>query len=113
VCDYIKLNESQNVFTFDFSDIKYEWDKFKNGCYSQMSENFRRKIRDHFDKNSATYIYVDSYLFPDKYFSLYADLLGTEEGLLREVGELCSKPDLERETLYAEVLDLENKKILG
>lgn len=113
VCDFIKLNESQNVFTFDFSDQKYDWDKFKNGSYSQMSENFRRKIRDHFDKNSATYIYVDSYLFPDKYFSLYADLLGTEEGLLREVGELCSKPDLEKETLYAEVLDLENKKILG
>jgi len=113
VCDFVKLDENQNIFTFDLSDLKSDWDKFMEGKYSQMNEDLRRKIRDHFDKNTSTYVYVDSYLFPEKYFSLYADLLGADEILLREVGELCSKPDLDRENLFATVVDLENKKILG
>ena len=56
---------------------------------------------------------MESYLFPDKFFNMYANLLGTSEKLLREVGELCSKLDLERETLVAEIMNLENNKILG
>jgi hypothetical protein len=52
-------------------------------------------------------------MFPEKYFSLYAQLLHVSEELLIEVGELCSKPDLEKENLVATVIDLENKKILG
>jgi hypothetical protein len=113
ICDYIVLNPEQVLFTFDFSDLKNDWDKFINGQFSKLNQELKRKIRDHFDKNSSTYVYVDSYMFPDKYFALYADLLGTNEGLLREVGELCSKPDLERENLIAEVINLENKEILG
>jgi hypothetical protein len=78
-----------------------------------MNPDLKRKIRDHFNKNSSTHVYVDSYMFPEKYFSLYANLLGVNEELLREVGELCSKPDLEKENLMAEVINLENREILG
>jgi hypothetical protein len=113
VCDYVPLNDEQLLFTFEFSDLKDDWNKFINGKFSELNQELKRKIRDHFDKNSSTYVYVDSYMFPEKYFALYADLLGTSESLLREVGELCSKPDLEKETLIAEVINLENKKILG
>jgi hypothetical protein len=113
VCDYVPLNDEQLLFTFEFSDLKDDWNKFINGKFSELNQELKRKIRDHFDKNSSTYVYVDSYMFPEKYFALYADLLGTSESLLREVGELCSKPNLERETLIAEVINLENKKILG
>ena len=56
---------------------------------------------------------MESYLFPEKYFNMYANLLGTSEDFLKSVGELCSKPDLEKENLVAEVINLENKKILG
>ena len=111
LCDVIDLNNSHKIFTFDFSDLKDDWTKFINGQYSKMNINIKRKIRDHFDKNTGNYVYIDSYLFPEKYFTLYADLLGTSVNLLTEVGELCSKPDLEQENLIAEVLD--NNKILG
>jgi hypothetical protein len=113
VTDYILLNEDQCIFTFDFSDLENDWQKFMKGQYSKINPQLKRKIRDHFDKNTSTSIYIDSYMFPDKYFALYADLLGTNEALLREVGELCSPPDLEKENLIAEVIDLRNKKILG
>lgn len=111
--DFIELNDKQLMITFDFSDIKEDWEHFLNGKYSQMNIKLKRSIRDFFDKNSANYVYIDSYLFPEKYFQLYADLLNVKLDLLKKVGELCSKPDLERETLVAEVMNLENKKILG
>lgn len=109
--DIVDLNESQLLVTFDFSDLKDDWTNFLEGKYSQMNVKLKRKIRDFFEKNSGNYVYVDSYLFPEKYFNLYADLLDANVDLLRSVGELCSKPDLEKENLIAEVLD--NSKILG
>lgn len=113
ICDYIKLSDEEILLSFDFSDLKNDWDKFLNGKYSQMQSQLKHKIRNHFDKNSSVYVYIDSFMFPDKYFSLYADLLNVNIELLKEVGELCTPPDLEKENLVAQVLDLENKKILG
>ena len=53
----------------------------------------------YFEKDSGNYMYVDSYLFPERYFEIYSDLLGTTEKQLRAVGELCTPPDLNKETL--------------
>jgi hypothetical protein len=111
--DFIELNDKQLLITFDFSDMKDDWNHFINGEYSQLDVKLKRKIRDFFEKTSANYVYIDSYLFPEKYFNLYADLLGVNVNLLKSVGELCSKPNLERETLIATIMNLENKKILG
>jgi len=58
-------------------------------------------------------MYVDSYLFPERYFEIYSDLLGTTEKQLRAVGELCTPPDLNKETLIAEPENLEKTKILN
>ena len=113
ISDYIPLDDENTIFTFDFSDLEHDWKKFIDGQYSKIDSSLKRKIRDHFDKNSSTHVYVDSYLFPEKYFSLYAQLLNVTEELLIEVGELCNKPDLEKENLTATVIDLQNKKILG
>jgi hypothetical protein len=113
ISDYFKLEDGRTAVVFDFSDLKSDWSKFIAGKYSKLNMQLRRKVRDHFDKNTSTYVYVNSYLFPENYFSLYAELLGTSEELLRSVGELCSKPDLEKETLTVDVENLQNKKILG
>lgn len=110
-CDFIHLNDNQLIVTFDFSDLKDDWNKFLEGKYSQINTKLKRKIRDFFEKNTGNYVYVDSYLFPEKYFELYANLLDANVDFLKSVGELCSKPDLEQENLIAEVLD--NNKILG
>lgn len=113
LCDVIDLNDQEKIFTFDFSDITDDWKKFLSGKYSSINVNLKEQIKKHFDPNSSTYVYMDSYLFPDKYFNLYADLLNADINLLKEVGELCSPPNLEKENLIAEVIDLQNKKILG
>jgi len=113
VTDYVKLENGKTVFTFDFQDLKEDFDYFVQGKYSKMSKDVKRKILNHFEKYSGNYVYLETYLFPENYFSLYADLLAVKVDLLKEVGELCSPPDLEKENLVADVLDLENKKILG
>jgi hypothetical protein len=51
---------------------------------------------------------MHSYLLPEKHFENYAELLGVDVNVLIEVGELCSKPDLEKEKLIMAVADLEN-----
>jgi hypothetical protein len=107
-----KLDDKNQVLVFDFSDLKDDWFKFIDGQYSKVSMNIKRKIKDHFDKKSSSFVYIDSYLFPERYFSIYASLLGVEDSLLKSVGELCSIPDLEKEKLIQDIEELHNTKIL-
>jgi hypothetical protein len=105
--DFVKNNE-QSIFVFDFSDLEESWDHFVNGKYSKLSANTKNKILKFFDKNSGNYAYMYSYLMPEKHFERYADILGVDEEFLRKVGELCNKPDIEKETLVFEIADLDN-----
>lgn len=110
----IQIIDLQNkLFVFDFSDLKDDWSHFINGHYSKMSKETKDKILSFFEKNSGNYIYMKSYLMPDKYFSDYAECLGVDAETLKSVGELCNKPDLEKETLIMKAANLENKKIIN
>jgi hypothetical protein len=113
VTDYIKLQDDKTLFTYDFTDLSDDFHNIVNGKYSKVSKDIKYKLLNHFDKYSGNRTYLETYLFPEKYFTLYAELLNVDESLIREVGELCSPPDLEKENLVAQVLDLQNKKILG
>lgn len=107
LCDFVKIN-SQAILTFDFSDLDNDWNHFVNGKYSKINIKLKQKILNFFDKYSGNYAYVHSYLIPEKYFSNYAELLDVEVEDLIKVGELCSKPDLEKENLILEPVDLNN-----
>jgi hypothetical protein len=109
--DYIKTHD-KIIYTFDFSDIKEDWLFFIGGRYSKMSLKVKEKILNFFDISSSNYVYMKSYLFPEGFYSDYAKCLDVDESILREVIELCNKPDLEKETLLLETVNLENLKIL-
>lgn len=113
LCDYVIVDSSTSIFTFDFSDLKDDWNHIIQGKYSKINTELKRKILDHFSSNSANRIYIESYLYPEKYYKDYAKILDVEESLLKSVGELCNKPDLEKEILMIEVADLENLKIIS
>jgi hypothetical protein len=110
--DYVKVNESSSVFIFDFSDLKNDWDYFSSGKYSKLDNKIKNKILDFFEKNSGNYVYVHSFLYPNKWYQRYAELLNVSKSLLEEVGELCDIPDLDKENLLITVADLENIRIL-
>jgi hypothetical protein len=105
--DYVKV-KSEVIFTFDFSDLDDDWFHFINGRYSLFSPSVKQKILGFFDKYGGNYAYIHSYLIPEKYYDNYAELLDVDSKILKEVKELCSKPDLDKETLMIEVADLNN-----
>ena len=55
---------------------------------------------------------MKSYLYPDKYFDDYADILDVDIDMLKSVGELCNKPDLKKET-FTMMEHLQNTEIIN
>jgi len=104
--DLVKVDDETLVVTFNFSDLSNDWINFLNGKYSKMNTKIKSKILNFFDKKSGNYAYVESYLYPEKHFQTYANLLNVDVEMLKSVGELCNKPDLEKESLLLEVADL-------
>jgi hypothetical protein len=50
---------------------------------------------------------MKSYLLPEKYFEDYAKILLVDKTMLEMVGELCGKPDIEKETLIMNEVEKE------
>ena len=51
--------------------------------------------------------YMESYLYPEKYYEIYSELLNIPTSLLEEVIELCDKPNLKKEDFKKSILELE------
>ena len=101
--DFYQVDDDKGIYVFDYESIGEDWDMFLQGKYSQMSDSQKRKIKNFYGAYSTNFLYIDSFLHPKKYYSIYADLLDVDVSLLKKVGELCSKPDLEEEKLIIEV----------
>jgi len=111
--DLVTVDDDNTIVIFDFSDLTDDWFNFLNGKYSKINVNTKRKILNFFDSKSGNYAYVESYLFPEKHFETYANILNVDVKLLESVGELCDKPNLNKEKLVMKVADLENINIIN
>lgn len=103
---FYQLEDDVGIYVFDFSDYVEDFLNFYKGRYSKLSSQTKRKILNFFKNHATHHVYIESYLYPKKYIPLYADLLSGESKdipdmikLLKEVGELCSKPDMSKECL--------------
>lgn len=105
--EFVQVEEREGVYVFDLSTLKEDWNNILTGRYSKISKEHKRIIRNFIGLNSPNLPYVDSFLFPEKHFKLYSELMGVEESLLKSVGELCSLPDAEKETLRVSISNLE------
>jgi len=108
--NFFLLDDSIGAYIFDFKVFKQDINNFVNGKYSKLSAELKKKIVTFFAQ-SIKYTHVHSYLYPEKYFRLYSDLLGVNIDILKEVGELCSPPDLEKENLTLEIKNLHIQNI--
>ena len=102
--DFIQVSEDQGIYVFDYQHMKEDWDLFLEGRYSQISASHKRKIKNFYGSYSSNFAYVESFLHPEKYFTLYSELLGVDVEHLKHVGELCSKPDMAEENLVMEIM---------
>lgn len=105
--DYKRVKK-EAIIVFDFSDLDDNWFHFINGKFSQMEIKVKQKILGFFDVHGGNYAYMHSYLIPEKYYDNYSEILGIDTEVLKEVVELCDKPNLNKETLILDIADLNN-----
>jgi hypothetical protein len=108
--DFKLTPDDKAVYVFDFSKYKSDWNCFIRGQYSKMSTEHKNKIKAFYGSKSPNYAYIESFLHPDKYFGMYAQMVNVKEEVLKDVGELCDKPDLEKETLNISIKSLEMQR---
>ena len=113
--DFKQVEERKGIYVFDFSSVKEDWDNFIVGHYSKLSETHKRKVQAFFGNAGYNYAYIESYLYPERYYSMYAEILAETkdrksmmDSLLHAV-ELCEKPDWKLERLEITIKDLEIK----
>lgn len=87
------------IFHLDRLYIDHDWAVFLKGYYSEISPLTKKTISDYY-KDTDYEPYINSYLYPDKYYDKYADLLDIPVNILEDNIELLSPPDLNKETLF-------------
>lgn len=108
--DYKVTADDKAIYVFDFSKSKSDWECFLRGKYSKISDKHKAVIKNFYGTQSPNYAYIESFLHPEKYFGMYSQIINVEQKILKQVGELCDPPDLEKETLTISLKLLEIKK---
>lgn len=104
---YHKLNDEMHLFIFNFSHLKRDLKKFKEGKYSKFTTGTKMKITKFFGNIGSITEFIESYLYPEEYYEIYAELLQIPIETLEEVGELCDKPDMNEEDFQKEMIEIE------
>lgn len=94
----VPLDDNKIAYVFDMNQIAHDYDLFMQGKYSQFSKNAKRNLSDYYGIHTPEWVYIESFIFPKKYFKQYAELLEMDAAVLQEVGELCNKHDDIKET---------------
>ena len=111
---YYQLDEETHLYVFDFSPFKRDLEVFRKGKYSKFSIKTKDIISNFFGEVGTVSNYIQSYINPEEYHGTYADYLGVKIEAIKDVYELCSKPDLDKETLVdpePENLQIKNKSV--
>jgi hypothetical protein len=93
------LNDDAVVYVFDFDAMKDDWDWFLQGRYSNLSPELKKRIRTFFGPASNEYAYMDSFLYPERYFSYYSQWFSVDRSILEQTGELTDGFDEKKEDL--------------
>ncbi len=111
--DFKQTEDGKGIYVFDFNSYAEDWDNIIKGKYSKLTPIYKRKIENFHNKKESNYAYIESFLYPEKYYSMYSEMIGVAENLLKDVGELCSLMDFEKENLHAKIKNLELKSKLS
>src|SRR5574343_26538 len=111
--DFKECEDGYTAYIFTFESFKEDWFRFLNGKYSQLSPDLKNRIKSYHGEGSGEWTYIESFLYPNKHYERYAELLADPADqagmldLLKRVGELCNPYDEERELLQIGIKYLE------
>ena len=94
------VNDNTLRVIYDLSDLSDDVKCVKAGKYSMISPYSKKKLVNFFPYGHGNQVYLRSFLFPEKYMETYASILDVKVDLLKRVGELCDRPDLEKERIH-------------
>jgi hypothetical protein len=99
-CYQVKSDEGEDLiaYVFDLKMFEKDYDYFLEGKYSELSKEHKKKLSDYYGVHTPEWFYIESYIFPSKYFDQYAKLLNVDVKMIEEVGQLCRPYDPEQET---------------
>ena len=97
--DYIELDSNKHLFIFDFTSLKNDYNRFIAGKYSQLTLESKITIIDFFAGDGKVSDYIQSFLSPEDSHEQYSEFLDVDIETLQKVYEICTPPDLEKETL--------------
>jgi hypothetical protein len=98
------------IYVFDYNVYQNDWFHFLTGKYSKLGSVLKKAIKTYYGDKSNEYKYLDSYLYPEKYYDVYAKLLDVDTKDLKLIGELCDPWDMDKETLKIPIENLETSK---
>lgn len=93
------------IYIFDLKKYAVDFDTFLKGKYSKFKPAFKQKIKRYYNLGNSNSVYVDSFINPNKYYNMYSDILGVPVSQLKG-GELCDKPNFQKEHLKILVKDI-------
>lgn len=99
------LSKDKQLYVFDYSKHNHDFEMFVKGKYSKLSLETKNKILNYFGKVGKISSYIKSYLDPEKYHAVYAEALLVDLKTIQDVYEICTIPDIEKETLFEKIPD--------
>lgn len=103
--DHKEAMKDKQIYIFDYSKYEHDFDMFVEGHYSKFSVKTKYKILKYFGKVGRISKYIQSYLDPSEHHETYAKALDVSLDIIKETHELCTPPDLEKETLFEKIPD--------
>lgn len=103
-----RTKDGLGIYVFDMEILDENWDHFIAGKYSKLNKTLKQAICDFYGSKSPEYQYIKSYLYPEEFYNIYAELLDMDVEILKKVGELCNPHDPEQESLKILAVNLEN-----
>lgn len=101
----IDLSNNKQLCVFDYSKYKHDYEMFVLGKYSKFSINTKNKILKYFGKVGKISDYIKSFLNPEEYHEIYAETLMVSLDEIKLVHEVCSIPNIKKETLFEKIPD--------
>jgi hypothetical protein len=104
---FYELPDNKGAYVFTFENEPDLWDSFLRGKYTHISKDKKALILKFFEGNIQNHSLIDSYLNPEKYYDFYAKELDVPVEVLREVGQLCEAPNMEKEKLTSDIKQIQ------
>lgn len=105
--NFYELPDNKGAYLFDYTNEGVVWDFFVKGKYANFPDDKKKTILKFFEGNISNHNLITSYLYPEKYYETYASHLAVPVEVLKEVGQLCSPPDFNKENLLSEVKQIQ------